>query len=102
MPPKLYYLPVVLAIVLTGVVGFQLGRAAPPSEGDVIERWAAEYVAWAGADAKATDCFAMPGGGEVWIVITCVPKAPQQTITYAVMRDDNLAQPGKMSIKSDA
>ena len=102
MPPKLYYLPVVLAIVLTGVVGFQLGRAAPPSEGEVIERWAAEYVAWAGADAKATDCFAMPGGGEVWIVITCVPKAPQQTITYAVMRDGNLAQPAKLTIKSDA
>lgn len=95
MNQRTFFLPLMALICFVGYLGFQLGRAAPPSEGDVIAKWAAEYVAWAGGQAKPTDCYATPGGGDVWMVITCVPMHPQQTIQYAVKRDGSLARPAK-------
>lgn len=87
------FLPFAALVVLTGYLGYQMGKAAPPSEGEVIARWAEEYVAWAGADAKVTDCSATPGRGDVWMVITCIPDTPQQSITYQVNRAGQLVRP---------
>ncbi|SHG80835.1 hypothetical protein SAMN05444003_1024 [Cognatiyoonia sediminum] len=88
------FIPFAALVVLSGYLGYQMGKVAPPSEGDVIARWAEKYVAWAGGDAKATDCSATPGRGEVWMIITCVPDAPQQSISYQVNRAGQLVQPG--------
>ena len=90
------FLPFIGLVVLAGYVGYRMGSVALPSEGEVIARWADEYVGWAGGSAMPTDCYARPGQGEVWMIITCVPDAPKQSITYHVTRNGQLASPDQV------
>lgn len=100
--PWVLFLPFAAIVVLSGYFGFQIGRAAPPSEGEVIARWADEYTRWAGEGASPTDCSAKPGMGEVWMVITCVPNGTLQSITYHVTRAGELARPQEILSEQEA
>ena len=87
MPRWLWFAPLVLLLVLSGVWAFRLGWiAATISETDVIAAFAARYVAAQGSPAQATDCSAQPGQARgVWIVVTCgAPGAG--SVVYAVDR----------------
>ena len=52
------FLPLAALVVLTGYLGLRLGQ--PPSETEIIARYAARYVAEAGPGAQVTDCAAAP------------------------------------------
>lgn len=95
------FLPFAAMVALAGYIGFQLGSVSLPSEGEVIARWANEYSSWAGGSADPTDCSARPGQGDVWMIITCVPDAPQQSITYHVARTGQLVSPQNIFIGSE-
>ncbi len=64
-------LPLAAILALAGAIGLYLGvAAAPVSEGDIIERWAAEYVASTGGDRS--DCYGVPAGVEgVRLMVIC-------------------------------
>ena len=66
--------PVILSVgvlaLVAGLVGYLLGqRQATLTETDVINAYAARYVAETGG--QPTDCAAIPGPGDVWLVIRC-------------------------------
>ncbi len=96
------FLPFAALVVLIGIMGYQYGRVSPPSETEVITRWAHEYVGWAGGAAEVTDCSARPGKDDVWIVITCRSEAPHQSITYSVDRSGELVGPSAPVVGQEA
>ncbi|WP_295315642.1 hypothetical protein [Roseobacter sp.] len=72
MPAWLWFAPLVAIILVLGLWAFRLGWiVATITETDVINRWAAHYLATAGGDARASDCVARPGRETVWIIVTC-------------------------------
>lgn len=64
-------LPMAAILALAGTFGLYLGVAsAPLTEGEIIERYAAEYVEQTGGER--TDCFAVPAGVEgVRLIVIC-------------------------------
>ena len=64
-------LPLAALLALAGAFGLWLGVAwAPPSESEIIERWAAEYVATTGGDRL--DCYGVPSGVDgVRLMVIC-------------------------------
>lgn len=73
MPRWVWFAPLGLLILLSGVWAFRQGWiAATISETDVIEAWSAHYVTRE-VGARRSDCSARPGSsGDVWILVTCV------------------------------
>lgn len=61
------FLPLAALVVLTGYLGLRLGQ--PLSETQIISRYAARYVAEAGAGAQVTDCAATPHPDARMIVV---------------------------------
>ncbi|WP_187428694.1 hypothetical protein ROLI_012000 [Roseobacter fucihabitans] len=74
MPAWLWWTPLTLLVVALGIWGFRWGWiAATITETDVINAYAQRYLDEAGADARVTDCTAIPGDqGRIWIIIRCV------------------------------
>ena len=64
-------LPLAAILACAGAVGLYLGvTSAPISEGEIIERYAAEYVASTGGDRL--DCYGVPAGVEgVRLMVIC-------------------------------
>jgi hypothetical protein len=64
-------LPLAALLALSGAVGLYLGIAyAPVSESEIIERYAADYVAETGGDRL--DCYGVPSGVEgVRLMVIC-------------------------------
>lgn len=64
-------LPLAAILAVAGVIGLWLGLAsAPLSEGEIIERHAADYVAQTGG--ARTDCYGVPAGVEgVRLIVIC-------------------------------
>jgi hypothetical protein len=60
-------------VVALGAWAFRLGWiAATITETDVIDIWAAHYLA-SHPEARSTDCTAQPGrGAPVWILVSCM------------------------------
>lgn len=73
MPRYLWWAPVGLLILGMALVGLRWGRmAATVTETDVINHYAAQYVAEGPESARLTDCVAVPGTIDpVWIVVRC-------------------------------
>lgn len=73
MPRWIWFAPLGALVVALGAWAFRLGWiAATISETDVIEVWTAHYQG-AYPGARATDCTAQPGRGEmVWILVSCI------------------------------
>lgn len=79
MPRWLWWAPLVVLTLAAGLVAFHQGWIrAHLTETDVINHYAARYVAQAQGEAEVTDCVAQPGTGRgVWLVIRCRrPGAP--------------------------
>ncbi|MCH2095225.1 MAG: hypothetical protein MK160_08945, partial [Rhodobacteraceae bacterium] len=88
-PQKLlFWTPFAVLTLAAAMFGFQYGWIVWHStETDVINRFAASYVAQTGA--PATDCRALPGENEhIWLVVICgpVPFNPTQQYEYHVNR----------------
>ena len=86
--------------LMAAVLGTLWGRqaASPPSETEVINRWAADYVAEVGAGAELTDCVATPGRAEgVWLIIRCTPaKEDLGARVYVVAPDGTRLDPAEL------
>lgn len=73
------FLPLAALVVFAGYLGLRAGQV--PSETELINRYAAAYLASAPHGAKATDCAARPHADEaVRMVITCA--APNGVTTH--------------------
>ena len=64
-------LPLAALLALAGALGLYLGvSSVPPGESEIIERYAAEYVAQTGG--ARTDCYGVPSGVEgVRMIVIC-------------------------------
>ena len=73
MPRWLWFAPFAALVAVLAVWGFRMGWIrATITETDVIEAYAARYIAVAGASARVTDCSAQPGKAPaVWIIVSC-------------------------------
>lgn len=88
--------PVVLVAggcaALAAVLGYQWQR--PVSDTDIIDRYAAEFVATTGG--QATECQAVPGGTEtIRMVITCAAGTERETIYHVGPRGARLTAPAE-------
>ena len=83
------FLPFAGMVALSGYMGFRLGQSTETPETAAVNRWAAEYVAWAGEGAALTDCVARPHpAGDIWLVITCRrPDGKGAAVTYPIDPD---------------
>ncbi|WP_370401805.1 hypothetical protein [Sulfitobacter sp. JB4-11] len=87
MPRWLWWAPFALLTLVGAIYVFRLGFiAATITETDVINRYAADYVAETGSGAALADCHARPGRGEpgIWIVVVCA--GPEGVRSYHVNR----------------
>jgi hypothetical protein len=73
MPRWWAFAPVAAFFGLIGVMALLYGKdVADLSETDVINHYAARYVAESNnPNASMRDCLAVPGTGNVWIVVRC-------------------------------
>ena len=94
MPRWLWWMPLVLVTVLAGLFAYRAGYvAANLTETDVINHYAARYVAEGPDGAKVTDCSAQPGQSEdVWLVVIC--GGPAHVVRYSVDRFGRLVEGG--------
>ncbi|MDX8352355.1 hypothetical protein [Cognatiyoonia sp. IB215182] len=77
-----FFLPLVVLIAFAGYLGLRAGRL--PSETEIINRYAALYVAEAGAGAQMTDCAAIPHPDPtIRMTVMCQPPKGD-AITYLV------------------
>lgn len=87
-------------------LGLVWGRAALVTETEVIERYAARYLAdrardGTGDTARITDCHAVPGqAGGIWLVVVCGPGPgdPGRIYEYRVNRMGGLEAPGTAGV----
>ena len=81
---------------LAMVLGSLWGRlaATPLRETEAINRWAAVYVAEAGAGASVSDCAARPSASAgVWMILRCVaPGAETSPRVYVIGPDGALME----------
>lgn len=83
-------MPLGVLTVVAGLFVFRAGYiAAHLTETDVINHYAARYVAEGPDGARATDCVARPGGSEaIWLVVSC--GGPAHIVQYRVDRRGRL------------
>lgn len=93
MPRWLWWMPLVVLTVFAGLLVFRQGYvAANITETDVINHYAAIYVAEGPEGAKVTDCAARPGTADgVWLVVSCGGAA--HLVQYPVDRLGRLVDP---------
>lgn len=102
MPRWLWWTPFALLLLVGAVYVFRLGMiAARIAETDVINRYAAVYMAETGAAAALEDCHARPGLDEpgIWIVVICA--GPEGRRSYHVNRFGGLEYRDRLAPVSD-
>lgn len=69
----MFFVPVMALAAAVAGIGLMLGgRFVGTTETEVIERYAARYLAEAGAGAVRSDCVARPAQSEgLWLVVAC-------------------------------
>lgn len=68
--PRWLFLPFAAMVALAGVLGFRMGQ--PLSETDIINHFAAVYLAQAGNGAAPTDCLAIANPDPaIRLVVVC-------------------------------
>ncbi|MEY1555040.1 hypothetical protein AB3Y40_05345 [Yoonia sp. R2331] len=72
------HLPFAGLICLAAVLGWRTGQ--PVTETEIIDRYAAKYVATFGAGARLTDCVATAGHGDVRLVVRCQHSDGRQAV----------------------
>lgn len=73
MPRWMLFVPLMALVAAVAGIGLMLGgRSVGTTETEVIERFAARYLAEAGAEAALSDCTARPAQSEgLWLVVAC-------------------------------
>lgn len=73
MPRWLWWMPLVVLTLVGGLLMYRQGFvAANMTETDVINHYAAIYVAEGPEGAKVSNCAARPGDTEnVWLIVSC-------------------------------
>ncbi|MEM8577650.1 MAG: hypothetical protein AAGF60_07340 [Pseudomonadota bacterium] len=90
----MWWLPFGGLLAAVAVLGLRYGgQAAALTETDVINTYAARYVAAQGEGARLTDCVARPGQGEVWLVVSCTAPGGTPIYDYHVNRFGALIDP---------
>lgn len=86
------FLPLAGLIAFAGYLGLQSGK--PPSDSEVINRYAAAYLEAAPSGAAATDCAATPHPDEsIRMVITCAHPFGLTTTYFVGPRGEALPEP---------
>jgi hypothetical protein len=90
MPRWFWWLPLGVLTVVAGLFLFRAGWiVANLTETDVINHFAARYVADQGEGARMTDCTAVPAADPgIWLVVRCGGK-----VSYPVDRFGRLVAP---------
>lgn len=89
---KLWFLPFACLVLLAGYIGLKLGQF--PSETEIINRYAATYVAMAAQGAQLTDCAATShAAAEIRMVIQCVHPNGVTTTYFVGPRGEAVAAP---------
>lgn len=98
MPRWLWWGPLVVLTFVAGLFVFREGWIrANLSETDVINHFAAQYVAQTGGNAQMTDCMAEPGQQTgVWIVVQC--QSDSGAAQFLVDRFGRLVEPRKLDV----
>ncbi len=87
-----FFLPIAGLVAYAGYLGFQRGQL--PTETEIINRYAAAYLATAPEGANPTDCAASPHPDEtVRMVINCAHPSGVTTTYFVGPRGTALAQP---------
>lgn len=93
----MYFIPFAALVVVAGIVGYRMGQL--PDETEIITRYAASYVAMAGAGAALTDCAATTHPDPaVRLVINCAHPGGLTTTFYVGPRGEALPQPSGPAI----
>lgn len=93
----MWFIPFAGLVVIAGIVGYRMGQL--PGETEIINRYAATYVAMAGDGAALTDCAATPHPDPaVRLVINCAHPGGLTTTFYAGHRGEALPEPSGPSI----
>jgi len=92
----LYFLPVACLVAYAAYLGWQRGQL--PSETEIINRYAAAYLAAAPQGAAPTDCAATPHPDDVVrMVISCVHPLGLVTTYFVGPRGEALPPPEEPS-----
>ena len=88
----LYFLPLAGLVAYAAYLGWQRGQL--PTETEIINRYAAAYLAMAPEGAQVTDCAATPHPDEtIRMVITCAHPLGLTTTYFVGPRGEALPQP---------
>ncbi|TRD21494.1 hypothetical protein [Palleronia caenipelagi] len=77
------WLPVALLCLVAGVMGLRAGLSQEPDASVAIARVAASY-AQTHPGARPEDCVAVPGQGEVWLLVTCTQTSGAEPVRYSL------------------
>ncbi|MEM9785686.1 MAG: hypothetical protein AAF801_04240 [Pseudomonadota bacterium] len=92
MTRRILFLPLAALVMFAAYLGLQYGRL--PSETEIINRYAAAYVAMAAEGAQPTDCAARPHQEEaIRMVITCAHESGVIMTYYVGPRGEALPAP---------
>ncbi|SIT80856.1 hypothetical protein SAMN05421665_1174 [Yoonia rosea] len=87
-----FFLPLAALVALAAYLGLQYGQV--PSETEIINRYAAAYLASAPDGAKPTDCAATPHPHDsIRMVITCSHPSGLITTYFVGPRGEALPEP---------
>ncbi len=92
MAGRLVLASLALLCLAAAWLGLRAGRV--PSETEIIDRYAAQYLERAGAGARATDCVARPHSDRaVRLVVTCAAPDGTRAIFFAGRRGQPVPPP---------
>ena len=89
----MWWAPLGLLLLVVALLGLRWGSVvAALTETDVINHYAARYVAEGPEGAQETDCVARPDArGDVWLIVSCGEKRPhKETPTLAFLMVKNI------------
>ncbi len=88
----IYFIPVVGLVVFAAYLGLRAGDI--PSETDIINRYAADYMSTAPDGADPTDCAATPHpDAAIRMVISCAHESGLTTTYFVGPRGEALPEP---------
>ncbi|MEL6682967.1 MAG: hypothetical protein AAFQ09_10015 [Pseudomonadota bacterium] len=87
-----YFLPFVILLIYAGYLGLRAGQI--PSETEIINHYAAAYLASAPDGAAATDCAAAPHPDDaIRMVISCTHESGLITTYFVGPRGQTVSEP---------